>query len=385
MAKLVFIGAAQAISQIDTITLAGTFASTETVTIKVAEKLVKYTCGSGETPTTVATALLALCQASTDPEFGEITWTSAAGVITATSDPGVPVTITTSDTAASGSSTLASVQAATGPNHWNNAANWSTGSVPANTDEVYFEDDTLAAMYGLPSSLTLNKMEIRLGQIGIPDRNPAGYSEYRTKRAIIGCVNVIIGVSQGVGPSLVRLDLSTSVAIVAVFGSKSRTDVAAIDLLTNDSGATVSIISGQVGIAMGGDETSTLASARVASGGALVLGGGVTITTLLSAGNTVISAAVTTLTVDSGTTTLSGSAAVTNLNVRGGTVVHKTSGTVTSAEVGPGVLDASQDIRARTITDLELRKGGQFDDPYNSITVTNGITLGSDADRLVAQ
>lgn len=385
MAKLIFIGAAQAVSQIDTITQTGTFAAGDTVTIKVNARFVKYTCVTGDTPTTVAAALLLLCQTATAPEFKEIAWTStAAAVITATSTAGVPVTITTSDTAASGTSTLANVQAATGPWHWDNVLNWSTGAVPTTGDEVYVDDPNQVIAYGLPTSLSIGKLHVRTGKLGLPDRNAGGYMEYRPTRAAITCTNVLIGNQDAKGPSLCRLDLLLSAAVVVVYGSGTGTNAAAVDLLLNNSGASVAAITGQVSIADGGDETSTVGTVSVGKNAAMTIGPGVTVTTVNTSGNTIVSASVTTLNVNDGTTTLVGTATVTTLNVTAGTCMHKSSGTITTANVGPGTLNCSEDPRTRTITNATLNKGGVIDDAYQAITYTNKVAKGADADRLTA-
>lgn len=384
MAKLIAIGAAQAISQVDTITMSGTFAATETVTVKVGAKSVIYTCGGSETTSTVAAAVAALCQNSGEAAFREITWTVAAAVITATSRAGLPVTISTSDTAASGASTLGNVQAATGPNHWNNAENWSTGAVPVNNDEVFIEDASISLLYGLPTSLTLTKFVHLAGQLGLPDFNSSGYTEYRPTRAVFTCTDVTFGTTAGVGPSLSRVDLASGASIVAVYGSGQRAGGSAIDLLLNHANAIVSVVSGQVAIAPGGDETSQVGTVRVAVQGVVVIGAGTTIASVVSSGNTTLLANATNVTVDDGITVIGGASAVTNLLIRGGTCVYKSSGTITDAVVGPGTLDCSQDIRPRTITDLEIKRLGVFRDVYSSITVTNGIVLGADADVLQA-
>ena len=385
MGKLIAIGAAQAKPQIDTVTMTCTFADTETVTIKVGAASITYTCGAGETVSTVAAGLLALCQASDDPRFRELTWTALAGVITATSAAGLPVTITTSDTAASGASAVANVQAATGPNHWNNAENWSTGAVPTTSDEVYIERKEIALLYGLPTSLTLDRFVMTAGQLGLPERSVGGYPEYRTKRAVFTCTDVVFGREQGSGPSLARVDLASGAAVVGVYGSLTRNDgTAAIDILANHSSAQIAVAAGQVAVAPGGAETTEVATIRVGAQGNVVVGEGVTVATIVSAGNTTVLCDVTNLTVDAGQTTITGVAAITNLIVRSGSLVHKSSGTITDAVVGPGTLDCAQDLRLKTITDLALNKGGALRDPYSVLTITNGLVLGADADVLQA-
>jgi hypothetical protein len=387
MAKLLYLGTAQARVQVSTVTIGGTWGDTETVTIKIGGKSVTYTCSGTPTAATVAAGLQALAAASTDPEFRELVWTVNAAVITATGAvAGVPVTIGGSEVSSSGTITLAVVTAATGPNHWDNADNWSTGAVPVNSDEVFFEAN-VAALYGLPSSgLTLAKFIMRAGRIGLPDTNASGYAEYRPTRAVFSCVDVQLGISAGVGPQLCRLDLSTSAAKVVVFGVSGAQSgmFAPVDVVVNSASAEVAAISGSVAVAPSGDETTTVLSCRCGKNATMLVGAGVTVTNLLTAGQTRCLASVTNLTVDDGTCTLAGAATVAELVVRGGTFVHNSTGTITDAVVGPGTFDGSQDIRARTVTDLEVQKGGVYRDPYNAITVTNGIVLGDDADQLVA-
>ncbi len=85
MGKTVFIGAATAKPQITTIAIGGTWGDTETVTLKIAEKEVVYTCSGTPTAATVAAGLMALAEASDDPEFAEVdTWTLNTSTITAT-------------------------------------------------------------------------------------------------------------------------------------------------------------------------------------------------------------------------------------------------------------------------------------------------------------
>jgi hypothetical protein len=384
MAKLKYIGAATAKQQITTVTISGTWAAGETVTLKVAEKEVVYTATGSPTPSSVALGLQLAAAASSDPEFKEATWSVNSGVVTATGSAGIPLTITASETAASGSVAVSTTQSATGPYHWDNADNWSTGSVPTTSDEVYFESDQAIARYGLPTSLTLAKLYVRRGSIGLPERATGGYHEYRAQRAIITCTDVQIGMSPGVGPALCRLDLSTAAAVVAVWGSSQRADSATVDLLLNSASSEVNVLSGQVWVAVAGEETSTVGSVRVAQDATVVLGPGVTATTVLTVGTSTIWASPTNLTVYGGSCTIAGSAAVSGTTViSAGTLVHKSSGTLASVTVGPGTIDFSQDLRAKTVTALTLKNGGIIRDPYVRATFTT-FSKGADSQIITA-
>ncbi len=384
MAKLTATGAAQARSQITTLTVAGTWADTETATIQIGGKSVVFTCGASETPTTVAAALVALCQANTSIEFREATWTVLGAVITATSTAGIPIEVASAETAASGSITDATPQAATGPNHWDDVENWSTGAVPTTADEVYVDRESIALLYGLPTSLSLGKFVHSRGQVGLPDNNASGGVEYRATRAVFTCTDVTIGFASGIGPSLSRLDLASGAAVVTVFGSKTVNNGSAVDLLLNNAGASVAILSGQVAINPSSAGTTTVGTIRVANEGNCYIGPGTTVTTVITTGTTTLAASATTLTIDAGVTTIKEAAAITTLNLRGGTLVHKSSGTIATANVGPGTLDCSQDIRPRTITNMTLNKGGVFRDQYTAMTITNKTAMGADADQLQA-
>ena len=45
--------------------------------------------------------------------------------------------------------TVATAVTPTGPHHWDNANNWDTGSIPANSDDIVFENNDVDCLYGL--------------------------------------------------------------------------------------------------------------------------------------------------------------------------------------------------------------------------------------------
>ena len=392
MANAIWTGGAQSVAQVSTVTLGGTWADTETATITVGgTKSVTYTCGAAETPSTVAAALQALAAASTFPEFTEITWTVSTTVVTATSTAGVPVTISVSEASASGTITLATPTAAAGPNFWSGANNWSTGAVPAAGDNVFISGDA-KIYYGLPDgSVSLATFEMQSGQLGLPDVRSNGYAEYRTKVAAITCPVAKLGVGPNRGPSLARLSVQGESTILvngsqygASLSGGANPDAVPIELQTNSIGTSLNVLSGDVGLGIAPGQSCSCSVVRCAEGGTVRIGSAVTLTSIINTGRTSTQSNVNAVVVDNGTVELLGSAVVSSLIVRGGRVVHNSSGTITAAVVGPGVLDASQDIRARTITGLTLNKGGSLNDPYKLVAITNGVVLGSDADRLLA-
>jgi hypothetical protein len=207
MATKTFIGNAAAVKQISTITVGGTWLDTETATLTMNTKDLVLTLVGNEATTAVATALKEMWMASsrldgtatTDAtsnaggqqfgEFSEVTATVSGSVVTLTANrPGVPFVVTVSETSATGTLTLATPQAATGPNFWDNADNWDTITVPANDDTVVFKDSNISVLYGLPNGsleVTIQQWMSYTGEIGLPPVNitdPAKpYYEYRQR------------------------------------------------------------------------------------------------------------------------------------------------------------------------------------------------------------
>lgn len=386
MVKAVWTGAAQAVAQVDTVTIAGTIAAGEDFSITINSKAATYTTVSGDGTAQVATGLEAACEALTSPEFTEIEWTVSGSVVTAKNTvAGVPFSFAVSTTSAMGTITRSTVTSASSPNHWDAAGNWSTGAVPVAADEWFVDDEDAEILYGLPTAGTLfAAVTIKAGQLGLPDQNPLGYGEYRTKRATFGATTMSIG-TQGGGPSLVRADLGAAASTVVVRGTAGTQAGAAVDLLINHASSTVAVIGGTCGIAFAASQTSTLGAVHVGPNGDVELGDGVTVATVTNAGTLRMACGATTLNVEAGRVDLTDAGAIATVELRGGTINHRSSGTITTANLGPGVFDLSGDVRERTITNCTLRKDGVIQDPYNAGTFTNGIQLDSGADQLAAR
>tara|TARA_B100000700_G_C15063702_1_gene868038 strand:- start:30506 stop:31861 length:1356 start_codon:yes stop_codon:yes gene_type:complete len=129
----------------------------------------------------------------------EATYPGTGSVVTVKGKPGVEAQITLS--ASGGTTTLGETQAATGKWFWNNAENWSSGSVPANNDIVYFDHRARAScLYGLPmGNLSLQELHVTQGfsgfRLGLPAINrhdpetsrlqpeKEWYAEYRRRLA----------------------------------------------------------------------------------------------------------------------------------------------------------------------------------------------------------
>jgi hypothetical protein len=358
MAKLKFLGIAQAISQVDTVTLGGTWAAGDTARITINGKFVQYTAITADTPALVAAGLRALAAASLEGEFKEITFTSAAAQITARGTAGVPFTMTVSRTSVSGTIATTTTIAATGPFHWNNAANWSGGALPVNTDEVFVEATTAQILYGFPTGLALARFVQSAGLVGLPDANANGYMEYRATHLTVSAAAVQID-----GGQRSRISTESANSVVACQG---RT----VDLRVNNASAQVHALAGTVKLLTSGTDTGQASIARCAPGATLEVGYGATVATVLSAGQCLIRGAVTTLTVEGENCVLEGSA--TTVNVRDGVFSYETTSTITTVNLEGGLFECRNDIRAKTITSFNMT-GGQLSNPNRVLTFTNGI------------
>ena len=205
MADNFFLGAADDVKQVDTITVLDTWATGDTASIICNNKTVTVTVGSSVTPTDVAAALAAAINAIdavTDivndetrnrggrelGEFRDIDASSNAAVLTLkSSTAGWPFVVTHSIDVPVGDGTLGavtSVTVATGKNHFNNSANWS--KTLESDDELILNAGNISILHNLDNvveRLNLTKRNGFTGDIGLPVINERHrgypYAEYR--------------------------------------------------------------------------------------------------------------------------------------------------------------------------------------------------------------
>lgn len=224
---------------------------------------------------------------------------------------------------------------------WSVAGNWVEGSVPVNTDDVYIPAGSAAITAGLnQSAVTLGRFEIEDGY----SANIGSTSESLQIKAT-SCVLAPSGGSQ-------FIDLGNSNINVEVRKTgSSGTGTRALNLRGSNL-ATVSVLSGSVGIATNPAQTSTVATVRVL-GGSVWIGQGVTLTTVnVTSGNVIVDCAATTLTLYSGSLETRYTGAVTTVNVYEGTFFSSSTGTVTTLNAYGGTIDFRRSALARTVTTL---------------------------------
>lgn len=387
MATRVWYGNAQKVAQVNTVTPGGTL-GTETFTITINGKSVSHTYDGSGGVAEIVTALVAAFQASTEPEFTEITATDSTTHVTLTADtPGIPFTQTSSATG-SATNTTATATASAGPNHWGTAANWSGGAVPVDNDTVLIGAGSVDILYDLDqSSIDLTLLTIHAaytGKIGLPDYN-SSYREYRTTYLTLGTATTTnIGLGDGPGSSHIRLHTGTNATTINVFrlASSSQQGLPALQLQGSNASNVLNAYSGTIGLAVNPSETAQFPTIRVGfennqtsdvqlfAGTGCTLGGTIT----QSGGLVDVTTAVTTWTMDAGESTIRGSATLGTLNLDGGTMIYRSTGTMTTANVGTaGFLDFTRDIRARTVTNFVGTGNGRMKDSFKTVTWSNGL------------
>ena len=385
VATQIWLGGAQKVAQVNTVT--PTAANNAVYTITINSKTVTYTADGSATVAEITAGLVAAFQASDEPEFQEITATDSTTHVTLTAgEPGKPFTQTSSSTA--GSLLTATATSSAGPNHWGTAANWSGGAVPVDADDVVIGAGNVDILYDLnQSTIDLSSLTIYAaytGKIGNPDYNNS-YREYRTTYLTLGTATVVdIGIGDGPGSSLIRLNLGTNASTVRVWKMGSPTDVGlpALQLQGSNASNVLNAYSGTIGLAVNpgetaqfptitaGYETSQSSDVALTCGTGCTLGGTIT----QSGGIVDATTAVTTWTVNGGEASLRGTATLTTLNLDNGNFNYRSSGTMTTANVGSdGTLDFSRDLRSRTVTNCYASAGARVLDPFKTVTFSNGV------------
>jgi hypothetical protein len=391
MSTILWRGDSPAIAQLDTITPASVGIG-NTFTITINGKAVTYTAVAATVADVVA-GLSALLIASTIPEFKEITWTASgtAAIMATATTAGVPFTQASSASGGTATLTTAHTTASSGPADASVASNYSTGSLPTNGDDLFFENTANPCLYGLSSlsAVTLNSLSVRdtftsrTAAIGLPLFNSGGYKEYRATYLQIGAttINIYDGTSSGCGR--IKIDTGSAQTTINCYstGAAIETGIPAFLWKGTHASNAATIYKGSFGAAFFDGEVATLATLKVGfvkniNGDATVVcSSGVTLTTVTQDGGKVeINSATTTDTVNAGTRNHYGGAPTT-LTINGGVVNYRSSGTIGALNGFGGAIDFSANIAGCTITNGTLYNGFDYNDPIKSVTWTNPLAF----------
>jgi hypothetical protein len=389
MADQYFTGAAPAVAQVTTVEVTAYDAAT---TYKVAVNQSYVTAVAEGSITATAAELADDWNASTSAELAQITASNSSGTITFTADTaGVPFTVTPSVSGGTGTiGSATAVTAASGPNFFTTAANWSGGTAPANSDTLTVAGDVPPIKYGLSTSLTGITLTIRDVsrdfQLGLPPVNSSSgygeYPEYLTQSLTLDGATSITVDAPNCG--LIRIATGSTSATLTCYATGTPVDdsIPALTWTGAHGSNVVNLFGGSVGLGVRPTETVTVATLRVGSNTSsnvgVEVGSGSTLTSVTVAGGTLESqSTAATLVVHGGTVVLRGAAASTTATVRAnGVLKHQSSGTLATLNAGPtGTVDFKDDIRSRTVTTCNVYSGARIYDPLGTVTWTNGLAF----------
>jgi hypothetical protein len=420
MSTKYWLGKAANVTQVDTITVANTWAENDTVTLTVNGNDLLCTVGSLVTTADVAALISAAINAFAPsssatagdynvggqqiPEFTEFTASVSGSVVTVTgTTAGKPFTLSvTESTAGSGTATLASVTAATGQKFWSSGDNWSGGTVPANADGVVYENGNVDCAYGLPTALELASLTVDMsytGRIGLPPVNTDGtpYAEYRTRYPVFKDISAAasvyrIGQGTGSGPKLVNIKHDSASggtytngwADITVHNTgQSGVDgqrVVNISTGSDTSDHVLKVLQGSVAVGVDGESarilTADIGTSSQGNQADVYFGSGATLVNVgLYNGAARWGGATTTARVEGGTARIEGSGTQAALTVRGGQVDYVGTGTVTALNAVGGLVDFSKGAGALTVTAIEAYKTGGVYDPTGRINTGTTVDL----------
>ncbi len=389
MAKITWTGKAQAVAQVDTVVVGGTWATNDIAWIRVNGKTITFTVGATQTVAAVVAGLVAAWNASQVTEVTEITAADANPNVTLTANTaGVPFTVTVGKTSTSGTISVSTTTTNAGPNVAGSVGNYSSGALPADGDTLVFEYSAVSVLYDLEAlddltSLHLIVRQSYTGDIGLPATNAAGYPEYRPTYFKAGCTTIELGEGEGNGSKRIKLDNATVTATVTIYNSGNvyETGIPAILLKGTGSNSTIDIVKGTLGVGFFSGETATVSQLDIgyltsqAGDVSVVIGDDVTLGTIHQTGGKVYCPVnLTALVQDAGEATIDGTATVAAMSI-GGTVYDCSSGAKYAVEIlSTGKYDHRRSMTATTIHGaVLLADRGEFHDPYGQCTFPDGI------------
>jgi hypothetical protein len=414
MALTRWIGRAAPIAKVLTGTVGGTWATADTISFKIGGITITGTVGSTSSLTAIVDLITSLWNGTSPDDttssinidataispFSEITATSSTNDVILTADTSGndfedPVVVVTS---ASGTFSAWTTTAANqGPNDWNSAENWDTGSVPVGGDDIVFDHGNVNVKYcldqsSLGSAVTLRIEQGYTGQIGLPQTNAdssPNYFEYRDTYLKLPISTLTVGVGTGTGSGRMKLDCDGENITANIYNTGTTVEIGEPSLILKNTGSTstVKLYKGDVGFCLRDGETGTIKTLMIGytesilgdvtfrAGPDATLSGG-SFTMEISGGISSIESATTSITITNGEINLLGSGTHASLNMDGGTVNYRSSGTLTQGYVGADAnLDCSKDMTPRTFTNLTLYENSSFIDSFKTVTYTNPIQL----------
>lgn len=383
-------------------TLINAYDATTTYKLTINGKVVSV-LGQGGTSTTTAAAFVTALNASTIPEFAELTWANNASATVTGTDDGVadPKSGRTQTIAASvsgGAGTIGATTTATTPDGSNaltaNNVKVSTGArgvLPGASDIFYIQDLAVDLKYSLDalSAVTLATLNIEAsmeGDIALPFMNEDGsidYNEYRARYLKVGATTTSIGRGNGGGSARCMVDFSNVQTTCSVFKTGTADGTADGDLYpcilkgTHASNALRVYGSSRVETAPFPGESAVFTTVHIGDEADVKLGLNSTLTTVNVSGKATLHlyAATTTLNVFDQATVYIYRNAHGTINIYGsGKVYYWSNQTITALNLyDDATFDCDESPTAFTITTMDVFGEPTFNDRGGLVTWTNAI------------
>ena len=336
--------------QAKTFTITGVGGLTDVWTFTLTEDdavttTVTYTNDGSPTTAEIVAGLVAAWNATTHPDAARILATNSA-------------------------STAVDTTANIGNNDVALARNWSTNAILANTNDLIVEPGDVHLKYGL------NQSSVALADVKIAKGCKSDFGRCEFGRFHYFRMDPDSFDYRGNG-SLAMFDIGGAAIspYIESYGSPGVNGRHVV-YIKGSAIATLKVARGNVGVAALDADTATVTtilcglSENLQSDVDMTIGSGVTLTTLTqSGGKCLLKCAATTVNVFPGCTlTTEGTGAITTLNVHAGAKVYlKSTGTIGTLNLW-GDADFSRDNSAKTVTTLNLKRGGTLV-KHDSITI----------------
>ncbi len=234
------------------------------------------------------------------------------------------------------------------------AANWSAGWVPMSTDNVRIPPSST-----VPITANLNNSATALGDFIVQRGYQQSIGTAPTTSALPVYLQVDPNRFEFAGGGLSYINIGSAAIDAVVNYTRSASPGNSGLYLLGSAISELSVNGGNVGLASTATKTSTVATASVnKQGSKLTLGEGVTATTTLCYGGTLIQRCnCTALEVYGGTVYLEEEASPSTLTIYGGTVYWNSNATISNVYLYGGTLDTTQASMGRTISVLYLSTG----------------------------
>jgi hypothetical protein len=422
VAKYRWIGAGLTARQVNRLTVGGTWAGGEQITLSIDNIDFVIVVGSSTTAAQVAeliyqayagVQLTDATATATVPwgdggaksiaQFSEFTASNpSSGVVDLTANgagalAGKPMTLTVVESSSGGTITHTNpLIAPTSPYHANQPDNYSPNGTPGNGDELIFDSGSVDVRWNLNLGVSLSritKYKSSTGNVGLPETNRDNgslpYHEHRAPTYLTcgGCTVADLEVGEGTGSGRFMLDTGAGQSTINVFGkgAEAETGIPCILWKGTHAANVVNNLAGSLGIAFYGGEQATVATLISGDGkqsqAKTICGSGCTLGSVtLNGGSLETNSAVTTA-VQNGGIWVHKSGTINALTVEGGTFKNNGGAAINGLTIGPGGhFDLSSGTASCTIGGtIQLYAGARFSDPQGrsgSVSFKlNGCTL----------